>query len=446
MYQRNSDSGSAIITVIVFITVILLFISLIIMYNRYQNISILNYGNNIQTYYNAKSAVYLSLKKYKDELQKKYYRSTTYNYNLFNNDSTTVTIEPWGLFLKCSAESKIKTMKSQRTFLVGVKGDERLEFAMVMGDIRNPVIVAGNTSITGDVQVGPQGIKAGVLKGIRYKGNNPVYGRIHKDNKSHFPSFKPDILFSQTKLLGQSYNNVRVSDYPDKRKLDLENRSYSMTQKDIYKLIENGIDEITGPGVIVFSGNVNIENINILNQVVLYSDDVITFSTSGTAEHILVFAKEILIEGDLSLRGQFFATEKLTVNNGAQLKYPSVIGLISKSGWDEKNQLWIGNNVTINGAVIIANSYQLNLSREKHKLIIDKSAIVNGLTYSDNYTELWGTVYGTVMTNEFCFYYSPTTFINWIKDAVINRNILDSDYNMPLGFDVEPDLTVIQEL
>jgi hypothetical protein len=50
------------------------------------------------------------------------------------------------------------------------------------------------------------------------------------------------------------------------------------------------------------------------------------------------------------------------------------------------------------------------------------------------------------MTNAFYFYYSPTIYINWIKDAVINRNILDSEYNMPLGFDVEPDLTVIQEL
>ncbi|NIT61401.1 MAG: hypothetical protein GWN00_35910, partial [Aliifodinibius sp.] len=50
---------------------------------------------------------------------------------------------------------------------------------------------------------------------------------------------------------------------------------------------------------------------------------------------------------------------------------------------------------------------------------------------------LTGRVNGTVITERFHFYYSPTDYYNWIRDGVVNRRKLNRHFKLPVFFDLE---------
>ncbi len=105
---KNED-GSALVTVIVFILVVTLTITLILQFNRRQQVMLTQKGLKLQVHHNAESIVHklLSAPNIKTN-----YEQTS----LFGNDTTSYSIEHWGLFFRIRTESKIKNISSKRTF------------------------------------------------------------------------------------------------------------------------------------------------------------------------------------------------------------------------------------------------------------------------------------------------------------------------------------------
>jgi hypothetical protein len=75
---------------------------------------------------------------------------------------------------------------------------------------------------------------------------------------------------------------------------------------------------------------------------------------------------------------------------------------------------------------------------------VGDNAHVVGLVYSTNRTSISGTVDGMVMTDHFYFYESPTTYINWLKNARIDRTTLPEDFKIPVAFTNEPRFEILQ--
>ena len=349
------------------------------------------------------------------------------------------------MYSKYQSISKIKRSKSERTFIIGRESDDRFRKALVIGDTRNPVIVTGKTSIKGDVLVGPQGVKPGVIRGIGFKGERIVEGGIEKDIKSGLPSLYVQSLFEQRSrlqnLASMDYNQFSISG----RKLYLKNQNLSLNQDALESLKKDNIDFIIGPGKIICYDNIEITDLNILNQVTIYSDSSISIAGTATSKNILVFANKFFIGGPVQLGGQFYAQSHFEIANAAQIKYPSVIGLISNQFWPDNTLLSIGQNAEVNGFVFIHNFIDANRIF-KYTLNVDASAIVNGVTYSDMYTELRGLINGCVLTDAFYLYEKPTIYINWMKNAMINRTIINNDIILPLSYDINTDYVIAQEL
>jgi len=443
----NNQNGSAIITVIVFITIVMLFISGLLLYKKYQSKQIIRFGDEIQAYYNAKSALTFALKNIKPFLVDKDYSQNTFQYNLFSKDSTTVSIEPFGYYLRCISTSKIHNISKTRTFLIGTKQNELSKYAMIIGNTRNPVIVTGNTMIRGDVAVGLQGVKPGVIKGRRYKGQRVVYGNVYKDVKSYLPKINFELLQVQRQQLASIYpkSEFFISNENPNR-IYLQNSIYNFSQQKLSELQKTGVTTIIGPGILKIDSDIQINNFNLYNQITIYSTKSVHLSNNINSDNILVFANKIIMNGPSKLKGQFFAQNSFNISNGTKLEYPSIVGLVSKKVWNAENEFQIGPDVEIEGAIFLANDIAEEIGRKRHKLLFEKSTRVKGFTYSDNYTELQGSVYGTVMTNTFHFYLSPTIYINWIKDAEINRSALDREFYYPLAFDLDNELIAVREL
>jgi hypothetical protein len=450
--KHSSKQGSAIITVIIFITIILMVASVLIFYIKIQEKNVSNLGYEIQAYQNAKSVLSLALQEYEKDPDHDYFPSRSYYYSLFGRDSTFAEIKPWGYFLLCHTESKIKEIKSQRTFLIGNYPEDLYGFALVIGRTYIPVTVSGTTRITGDVAVGRQGVKPGILAGKRYKGERTVYGNVYKDEKSYLPQVNRKLIDAQidqlSKLNPDEKSLIELTESKQNiNRIYLNNRIYSTSQNEISSLKECGVRDIIGPGIIIFRSDISLNDINLFNQITVYSEHHIALSPPISIEHVLFLAKNFKIKGICRLRGQFFASENLSIEDGTKLLYPSILGVISEKNKKNDNTLFIGKNVEIEGSVIISKETDDPQSEEfKHIMIIDPTAIINGITYSDNYTELNGTVYGTVFTNAFQFYLSPTTYINWINDGEINRPALLNHFIYPIVFTEKGKLVIIKEI
>jgi len=444
---RNQDQGSAIIVVVVFIMVVLIMISTLILFNQFRTQSLLSYGHQLQTYYNTKSIISLVMEDYLKRLHNEDYSPQSYSLSLFGNDSTRISIEPWGFFLRGQCESRIKKTITKRSFLFGSKQYSEFRYALNLGDIKNPLVVAGNTSITGDAAVGIMGIKAGTLAGKPYKGSQTVYGNVYRNKESVFPLINTDMIKYQRQQLKQ-INKSLTSPllYTGSERIYLNNQVYSLSQEQLQNLKTNGLNEIVGPGVILLTSNIELDYIRLLNQITLFSDSTIAIKDSVEAEHILVFADSISIFGAAVLKGQFIASNGMTIGNGAQLLYPSIAALLLPNNIASEKEFIVGDDVLIEGEVILAQYPGIFQAQANYKLTIEPTALIKGIAYSDGFMDLRGKVEGSVLANSFYFYHSPTIYINWLYDAEINLPALSRKFVHPLLLKQPSELSILQEL
>ena len=76
------------------------------------------------------------------------------------------------------------------------------------------------------------------------------------------------------------------------------------------------------------------------------------------------------------------------------------------------------------------------------KIYVDSLSFIEGIIFSSGYTDFRGALYGSVITRNFYYYQMPTTYINWLRHAYIDRSRLVYNRVMPLTYVVETDFCV----
>lgn len=432
-FLHNPESGSALVTVIIFILIITLTLTVVLQFNRRQHRQLINKGLKLQCYYNAQSTVYKLIEEQSGLLQKLYSEGKSYQnqLSLFGNDTTFYTIDRWGLLLRIKATSKIKNQKSERSFLVGKKKNNLFSKSLILGNKKSTLILTGETIIEGDVVVGLNGVRAGVLKGKRFRGQNLVLGNIIREPADLMPE-----LHTFNSYVSNDIERENTSAKIHNSVLLLNNQTLVIDDEKIETWKASGITTILGPGKLTSSGNLNFNNITLLNQVDILSDSTVFFNENSSAEQILVKALNIKITDTKELCGQFLANGWIQINNSI-LKFPSLLAAFN-------------NGITIDNGSVINGTIMLNTSAEPvtddNKIIISSDCRVNGFVYSNHYTEINGQVYGTLMTDNFHFYLSPTTYINWINGATISRPAFKGTFIIPVGLDTDNEFSIVVEL
>ncbi len=446
MKIRSSDKGSAIITVLVFLTITVLLISFLVLHRYMQSKLIINYEQKIQTNLNSKSIVFYFLQNYQHKVNSKIYDPATFDKNLFGNDSSTVTYKPWGLLIEATGTSKIGKTRAERQFLISRSPTQVFQAAIVMGNTRNPLVVSGTTGILGDIYVGPQGIKSGTLRGRRFKGTTLVKGKVNKSSASQMPDIEIDMLEYQKRQLritmtsNLSISEANISD----TRLILENYTYVCSQSELDELMKTNYRTIVGPGKIIFPESVSVNGLNFENRITIYSEQSLSLNASGI-NHSLVFARSLKMQNTQASGSQFFATDNMSITGTGDLDYNCIAGLFSNIPWKDQENFIINGNVLFQGTVIMINT-AVDSDKRSYRLKIEDNAKVRGLIYTPHYTHLSGNVDGTVMTNYFYFYKSPSSYINWLYDVLIDRMVFSENFVIPVGMKTASDLHIYREL
>ena len=431
----KNEEGSALATVLVIAVIISLFIGAVLSGIALQSQFIQRDINNSKALYAAEEGIYSFL--HSNQGLSSY--TSKHQVLLKSGNTATITATFFGGFL--SVESKATVSNQQREIRMLVGGESILfeDSAILKSDSISALTVTGNTTVKGNIFTYGKGVRTESFKKVPFRGT--LDGEFLRFNKeSTFPELHTvnlDIQEEYFKSLFEERNLQKFSSkYTGGSNSSIIQKRDTLFFDGNIEWINNYATELPRNLIIFVDGNFTINGkykFGAFTKIVV--QDTLWVSGAVSGKNMLMYAKKSLqIGGMASVSVQAMSGGTITIRDKAYLQYPSLVYSskeLYKGG--AKEVIEIRDQSIVDGTVIYPiqpNSFTEDLFRIK----VDTNATVRGSIYNGGQTELLGTVLGTVATNEFYFYESPTDYINWLKDVTIDVTQRPQNYVLPLGF------------
>jgi hypothetical protein len=450
MFTKN-ENGSALAIVLILVTALTLIASIVVLAYGYHYRSARRDVNRLQARYLAEGAIYKTLWFLGgNEGRDISWRPEDYPLHIDEENTARVSVRPRGGTFEITAAVEHRN-QSVELMVVAAQGlPDCFDKAIILGGRDFPIVVTGETQITGDVLVGLKGVKAGTIKGTRFKGKKLVHGRIEKNPRLQSPSFDVSV-FRETIA-----NCLKICRERGRATLlDFEADSLQLAPGTTV-LVNGELDSrlaacgpIYGPLTFIAPGDLRISgSVKLLDRIIIVAGGQISIEDSALVDDALVYAGTgIGVSGQASGAMQLLTPGNIVIQDKVLLNYPSF--LFAATHVDSAimtGSITLEGDAVVQGALILAENKELlekNIRRNSMIKVGDNAHVV-GLVYSTNRTSISGTVDGMVMTDHFYFYESPTTYINWLKDARIDRTTLPEDFKIPVAFTNEPRFEILQ--
>ncbi len=316
----------------------------------------------------------------------------------------------WGIFEFYTISSRFKKISFTKTALIG--GQRKPDApALYLRDGNRPMVICGNSKITGDAYLPEQGIKPGSIGGVFYSYSSQIFGQ-KKTSQTTLPQINHDIRKNVHDLLNISKNTLV------KNEIDFsKGRSYANSFQSETKHIMGNI--------------IRLSNVGLRGNIIVSATQQIFIEQNCDLRDIILCAPKITIEDGFTGSLQAISNNKIQIGKSVILNYPSTLTVEHGSLIDTKNSMepniMIGPGSLIQGTV----SY-FNKSDEKTfypQVLISKNASVTGEVYCEKNLELNGSVSGTVLTNSFVSLENGNVYQNHLNGGVINAEQLPNEYS-----------------
>lgn len=316
----------------------------------------------------------------------------------------------WGTFEKVHSKARIKHTMLEKTALVGSKTDYENQPVLYLKDNNKPLVLVGNTQITGKAYLPKRGVKSGNISGTSYYGENYIYGntvlsksfpKIDQELLNHIKALNKGVAFSFEEL---EYIELNAS-------------------KQHINSFENTLQLIYSDSEIVLS------NISVTGHISIQSQTKISVDASAKLTDVILVAPIIEIRQHVKGTFQAFASESISVAEHVALEYPSALVLQGDYIKDESSNakmIYVADHSTIKGNVLVLGRTLPNNYEAQAKIM--PNAVVKGTIYCEQNLELRGTVYGTVYNNNFIIKEAGSIYQNHLYNAKINSSELESEF------------------
>lgn len=446
--------GSALVLVIVMITLTTTIVGIMLMGTLLPLRLTLKEKHRLQTFYLAEAGIQKTIWLLSgNESKDQFWRANNETIELFNNLTASVSVEEWGGYLRVTSTANYKHTTSSIRVLLGEQPSLAFQQAIFIGGVDYPLVVTGDNRIVGDVTVGPEGVKKGVIKGREFSGDKLVDGRIVRQMKPAMPYFDATILENAI----TKYQNILESAPPSKiigsRNISDSNVGDLLGARAVYvdgdleiNLSATG-EIIEGPMMINSAGSITISGESrFIGFIELVAGNKIIVKDHVLMKNCILSANQgIEISGQCKISAQLISHGSIVIEGQAELSYPSVI-YCRASLIDEKWQgkVSLHDHATVRGAIILSPPKEAGVHHYDETLLaFDKKARVVGATYSSNNTDHRGFVLGSIVTGQFFLYEEPTIYLNWLQDAQIDRRALPENFLLPVAFSERPKLGVL---
>ena len=399
MRIKNRVKGSSLfyaVIIALLIGVVLLSLSSL---NFYKSVEFELHLNSSRLNSNCNSAQAILFSEYHEKSQDTWHKVNELE------DSCFYSYSPWGLYFLGKTKSHILQDTLQKTFLFG----ERWNNDGVAIHLKNGISglhIAGKTKLVGNARVPGGKIKPSFSANQSFNGNEIITGTVSEPERP-FPSISMRLREIITEL------------NPKKLRLKCTG-SFSKTSK-FLKANFNEDGEI-----LCSSDSISLNGYELLNHVIICSQKAIYLGSLCKAENIIVSAPRIYVAKGFKGSVQCFSSEKIIIQENAQLNYPSSAVL-----WgSDADEIEIGTNSILEGNIIISSQ-----NPEKTTLEIKDDSRISGVVYSEVSTQLKGSIHGQIITNEFFLKTGSGYYKNHLLNAEVDVSKLPKWFcGIPLNY------------
>ncbi len=434
----KGENGSSLVSVLIVITIISFLVGCVMMGMILQNRFIQRDVDEIRNLYIAEAGLYHFLADSTLPLIPK--RGSIQVELMDGRGVATISAKPFGGFLSVTSSAGRDEQKETIRVLVGEQANHLFDYSIILGDTYSALNLAGTTSIKGDIATGPAGIKKSSFRGKRFEGS--FNGRVKRAEESLFPEFDNAFFAREIEhcrslikrppekalLLNPGKINLSKKKLPESRDMVFVDGNLELSASSVTGLPK----DLT----IVVTGNLTLKGqIKFESNSRFIAGDSLKIMGSVNGDHALFYAEqEITIDSKQPFSGQLLANGGVSILGKSYLKYPSVIytnGTIENG--TRGGRVKVSGESLIEGLMLIPEPGE-TITEDNMRLIAGKGTKIKGGIYNTAKSELHGEVAGSVLTMQFYFYRSPTAYINWLKDVVIDVKERPENYTVPLGF------------
>ncbi|MAO63630.1 MAG: hypothetical protein CL666_01385 [Balneola sp.] len=439
----QDEEGSALASVLIIVIIISLFIGVVLSGIYLQNRFIQQDINEVKARYAAEAGVYTFLNEYPYQ---SVINDTTFTFR--DQDSTEITIRAsaYGGFMNIHSTAEVQGKKKIIRILAGVGKSDAFQNAVVLGDTNSVLMLTGSTQLKGDALTGQEGTQTTDFKGRPFSGD--IEGELNRESGYLLPLFDATFLEHQeahfSNLLENGQLRTFLSNYDGMAEVNAEPKDTLFFEESISW---SSGDSISFPRdlTIVINGNAIINgnyHFGVFTKLIVR--DTLMAGGNISGENMLIYAgKSLQIGGGAELSTQAISGNDIIIRDQAYLRYPSML-YTSQEFAAERQEIIIDirDQAMVDGTIIYP-VQSSNFTSGLFRVRVADQAVVRGGIYTLGQTELEGKVLGSVLTHQFYFYESPSSYINWLKDAEIDLSGRPENYVIPLGFSEHPEYQIL---
>ncbi len=317
----------------------------------------------------------------------------------------------WGGYQKVIVVSSFKKQVFKKSAFIGEIIKKKDRPALYLKDNNRPLVVVGNTRISGNNFLPKQGVRPGNIAGVSYYGDVPVYG-IKKSSKAQLPKVNLEQLSaiqSVDKMSSQIGANqiLELNSAKEHENSFLEPEKYSIQ-----------------------SGAVYLSGVSIVGNIIIISKTSITVDRTANLKDVILIAPKIIIKDNVVANFQAFAKKEIKVGKSCELRYPSALVLdVDKRTDREVFSIFIAERTIVRGQIL----YLERETEEKRpvfnpNIVLESKTKIEGEVYCQGNVELRGSVYGSLYANNFIAMRAGGIYQNHILDGEILSNSLSEKY------------------
>lgn len=349
--------------------------------------------------------------------------------SITERQSWTAVVSPWGCYLRALCTGNSHQATERIDVLLGRISSPEFDYVLRLFGPPYPLVVAGQTRVNGNVNVGPGGISSGQYRGRDRIDTILVYGNVVAD-----PAPQPiPIDWQVWEEFTERANAIRAATVAQSDRALIIDDEWKLDPDDSVVVIDapvsfsrtlsiKSIDPIYlfASGPIAFSGNAHLDG-----RWVIRSDRSITVQDSAEIAGVVLWAPRIDIAGNVRFSGQAIADTLLELKGNAQTLFPTLLWVTGNTGQVGKSMLRLRSARWCEGIAGLSGMSSpwewMYGSEQSGELLVDSLARWRGYLYVNGKVELRGSVAGSVNAELLVVEDPPTTYLNWILDAWVSR-------------------------
>lgn len=442
----REERASALVTTLVILTVLSTLLGTVLMVFLAQYRFIRSDTHRTQARYEAEAGVYAAMARLQTNPM---WRPADTLLTLPFDRSAAVSVASFGGYLLIRAKAQEGQQEAVVRAWVGEEPPARSENALVVWDTESSVNAAGATRVIGDIIVGEGGFYERAFKPEAEPFTGEVDGTIYPIPELEAPYFTAAVL---EETLGQATGYVNGSNayvprtqaytrraladvLPHENPIHFTSGHRTITPDDSLLLSE--------PITLVATGNLSLVGPLTFEPTSQFiAGDTLFLGEGVSGVEGLFFGQQAVEMTGGSVAGHLFSPRAIRVSGTAHLAYPSVLYIAGEAA-EEGGRIRITDRASVSGTIIHPRLADAPRGHAGH-IRIDEHAQVRGLIFNGHETEVHGTVYGSVLTHQLYFFISPTNYVNWLRNATIDRTQLPLSFVVPLQFSKTPMLSILR--